>query len=133
MTQHSVLAGDVPSADLSQAQNHALMVTIPVGLCKQFLEVSFVVAALSLTAKLVCMILEERTPDLNIALKEIAPGWREILLFSLKYMVVLGAVGAVMILPASSALISYRLSEITASMAFVYPVTLALMSAPRGC
>jgi hypothetical protein len=126
MTQHSVLAGDVPASDLSQAQNHTLMVTIPLGLCKQFLEVSLFVVALVMTAKLAGMILEEQTPDLNVALRGIAAGWREIFLFSLKYMVVLGAAGAIMILPASSALISYRLMEITASKAFVYPVALAL-------
>ena len=116
----------MPASDLSQAQHHALMVTIPLGLCKQVLEVSFFVVALAMTAKLVGMILEEQTPDLNVALRGIAPGWRRILLFSLKYMVAFGAMATIMILPISSGQISYRLLEIAASKAFVYSVTLVL-------
>ena len=83
-------------------------------------------AALAMTAKLVGMILERQKPDLMIALKGISAEWSEILLFSLKFSVVLGMIGAVMILSTSSALISYRLLGIVASKAFVYPVTLAL-------
>ncbi|HTW78287.1 MAG TPA: hypothetical protein VME23_01965 [Terracidiphilus sp.] len=126
MTRHTVLGGDVTSADPNEFERLALVVLKPVGLCKDFLEVCFYVVALAMTAKLVGMIFEGKKPDILAALKEIAPEWRGILMFSLKYLVALGVTGAVMILITSSALVSQRLLEIVASKAFVYPVGLAL-------
>jgi hypothetical protein len=128
-TRHSVLGGDVVSTDPSQLQNRTLMVTMPLGLCREFLDVCFFVVALVMTSKLVSTIFEEKRPDISSALKETVREWREILLFSLKYMVALGAIGAVIMLSTSTAMISHRLLELAASKAVVYPVVLALEGA----
>jgi hypothetical protein len=125
MTRHTILGGDVTSADPSEFQRRALMVATPLGVCRGFLEVCLFVAALAMTAKLVGMVLEEKKPDILAALKEIAPEWRGILVFSLKYLVALGVMGAVMIL-STGALVSLRLFDTAASNAFVYPVSVAL-------
>jgi hypothetical protein len=102
------------------------MIAGPLGLCRYFLCVCFFVVALAVTAKLVETILEEKKPELSVALRGTVPEWREILLFSLKYLAALAALSAVMLLSTSSALISYRLSVIVASKAFLYSVGLVL-------
>ena len=124
--QHSVLGGEALTTDLEKVQHRTMMVMVPIGICQHFLEVCFFTVAFAMTAKLSGMVLEEQKPDTISALKAIRSRWGEILLFSLKYMVLLGVIGAVMMLSTSVAMISYRLLEIAASKAFVYPVTLAL-------
>ena len=125
MTQHSVLDGDVISYDTHEAVHRAFLVSIPIGLCREFLTVCLFVVALAMTAKLVAMILAEQEPRMAETLKGLVPAWRAILLFSLKYMLALGVLDLVMILSTTSAMSSYRLLEIAASKAFIYPVSLA--------
>jgi hypothetical protein len=94
------------------------MVGGPISLCRQFLEVCLFVAAFATTAKLVERILEKGKPDPVRALKEVAPDWKGILLFSFKYIVVFGAISGILVLSASIPVISHRFTEIAASKAF---------------
>jgi hypothetical protein len=48
-TQHSVLGGEVPSADFAQVQHRAMMVTHPSAFLKYLIEVSLFVVALAAT------------------------------------------------------------------------------------
>jgi hypothetical protein len=97
-TQRSVLGGVVPSTDLSHVQHQMMMVMIPQGVLKQLLEVCFFVAALIITKNLVKMILEAQKPDMVAAVRDIVPEYREIFLFSIKYMAVMAFFGGVLIL-----------------------------------
>jgi len=78
-----------------------------------------------ITAKLVGMILEEQRPDMAAALRAIAPQGRKVALFSLKYMLALGALGAVMVLSTSSQSIRVRLSDPAFLKTFSYAVVIA--------
>lgn len=64
------------------------MAYIPIGLGAEFLIVCLFVVALTLTAKMVGMILEGQEPKLLAALREITPLTRRILLFSIKFLAV---------------------------------------------
>jgi len=97
-TQRSVLGGLQSVTDLSQVQNRVMMVMYPQGVLKQFLEVCFFVVALATTNRLVKMILESQRPDMVAAAKGLVPEYREILLFSLKYMAVMALFGGVLLL-----------------------------------
>ncbi len=66
----------------------AVIAYIPLGFGTEFVIVCLFVVALTLTAKMVGMILEGQKPKLFFALKEIAPLWARILLFSFKFLVV---------------------------------------------
>lgn len=83
-TQHSVLGGEAPLADLAQGQHRTMMLMYPLGFFKNFLEICFFVVALIATKNLVQMILEEQKPDVIAAVREGLPWSREILLFSIK-------------------------------------------------
>ncbi|HEV2488029.1 MAG TPA: hypothetical protein VGT08_21085 [Terracidiphilus sp.] len=105
VTQRSVLGGMVPLSDLSQVQHQVMMVMYPQGVLKQLLEVCLFVVALATTKNLVKMILEAQRPDMVAAVRALVPEYREILLFSLKYMVVMAFFGGVIVL------ISYVLTQ----------------------
>jgi hypothetical protein len=117
-TQHSVLGGVAPSTDLSQVQHQVMMVMYPQGLLRQLLEVCFFVAALATTKSLVKMILEAQRPDMVAAVKGIVPEYREILLFSLKYMAVTALFGGALLL-ASYVLTPEHFQKIAFSKLFV--------------
>jgi hypothetical protein len=118
-TRHSALGGLVPSAEPAQAQHRAMMVLYPLGFLIHLLEVCLFVVALTTTMSLVQMVLEEKMPDMVAAVRKIVPRWREVLLFSLKYMAVLAVVvGLLVVLPASS-LTPERFHEFVLSKVFI--------------
>lgn len=119
-TQHSVLGGEVPATDLAQAQHRAMMLIPPLGTLKQFLEVCFFVVALAATGNLVHMVLDEQRPDVIAAVRRISPRFREVLLLSLKYMMVLAVFGGFLIVLGSSPLTSERIHAIVLSKPFIY-------------
>lgn len=119
LTQRSVLGGSALSADIAGAQHRALMVGFPVGFLKQFLEVWLFVVALFMTKELVRMILIQRPPEMIAALRNIAPRYRGILLFSIKYMVLMGAFALVLGVLVASPFTSARINDIALSKAFV--------------
>lgn len=119
-TQHSVLGGEVPSPDLSQAQHRVMMVIYPLATLKNFLEICFFVMALVATKNLVQMVLEEQRPDMISTLRGIVPRSREVLLFSLKYMVVMAVFGGVLLGLASSPLSPEHLHELFTSKIFLF-------------
>jgi hypothetical protein len=114
-TQHSVLTGEVPVADLAQAQHRAMMLVYPLGFLKQFLEVCVSVVALAATKNLVQIVL-----DMIAAVRGVLPRSREVLLFTLKFMAVLAVFGGVLIVLGSSPLTSERIHEFVLSRAFIY-------------
>lgn len=124
-TQHSVLGGEVLSADPAQTQRQAMMVMYPSAFLKYLVEVCLFVVALTVTKNLVCMILNQQRPDLTGALQGILPRSREVLLLSLKYIAVMAVLGGVLIVIGSSPLTSDRIHQIALSKAFVYVFTLA--------
>lgn len=98
-THRSVLGGEVSSGDLTRAQHRTMLVVYPLGTLLDLLEICLVVVAFIATKNLLQMVLEERTPNMIDALRGTAQRYREVLLFSLKYMVVLvGLEGAPLLL-----------------------------------
>jgi hypothetical protein len=118
-TQHSVLGAAAPVADWAEVQRRAMMVVVPVGLLKQFLEVCLFVVALVATKNLVGSVLDEQRPDTAAALRGIVPRSREVLLFSLKYMAVMGVSRGVLMVMASS-LRPYRFREFVSSTVLLH-------------
>ena len=119
-TQHSVLGGEVPSADLAQVQHRAMMVTYPSSFLKYLIEVSLFVVALATTKNLVSMILNEQRSDMIVALQRVLPRSREVLLLSLKYIAVLAMFGVVLVVIGSAPLRSDRIHQLALSKAFIY-------------
>lgn len=117
-TQRSVLGGVVPSTDLPQVQHRVMMVMYPQGALKQFVEICFFVVALAITKSLVNMVLKEQRPDIVAAVRGTVPRYREILLFSLKYMAVMAVFGGVLVL-ASYVLTQEHFRELAFSKVFV--------------
>ena len=107
--QHSVLGGNVLSPDLTQAQHRTMLIVYPLGTVKDFLEICLFVAALAATKSLVQMILEGQRPDISSALREVVPRWREVLLFSFKYMAILALSVGLLIFVSTSPLTPERL------------------------
>lgn len=124
LTQRSVLGGRVQSADIVGAQHRAMMMVYPIGFLKQFLEVCFFVAAFFMTKELVCMILEDRRPEMMAAVRNIAPRYRAILIFSTKYMVLLGVLGFAPLALLASPLMPGHIHEIVVSKIFIYSYSL---------
>ena len=118
MNQHSVLGGTVPSGDPAMAYHRTMMVVYPTGTLKDYLEICLFVAALFTTKELVRMALTEQRPQITEVARGIVPRFREVLLFSIKYMVVMGASGAVLIFVATSSLIPERLHQYAVSKPF---------------
>jgi hypothetical protein len=108
----------MPATDLSQVQHQMMMVMIPQGTLKQFLEICLFVVALATTKSLVKMILDAQRPDMIAAVKGLVPKYREILLFSLKYMAVMAFFGGVLLL-ASYVLTPEHFKEIAVSKIFL--------------
>jgi hypothetical protein len=125
-TRHSVLGGAVSTYDFDQAQHKVWMIVFPLSSLKDFLEVCFFVVALVMTAKLVGMILEEQRPDLITAVRGIAPRWRGILLFSLKYMVIQGLLVGAPLFLGNSLLTPERFSEFTLLKPLVFTIGLVV-------
>ncbi len=119
-TGRSVLGGEVVSTDPSEFQRRALMLARPLGLCREFVDVCLFVGALVVTAKLVRMIVDEQKPEIATALKGTVLKWRGILLFSLKFMLAMGAMVAIMSFATRFAPMPNRLIPIFASKAFTY-------------
>jgi hypothetical protein len=117
-TQHSVLGGVVPTTDLPHVQHQVMMIMVPQGVLKQFLEICFFVAALAITKSLVKMILQTLKPDMVAAVRGLVPEFREILWFSLKYMAVIAIIGGILIL-ASYVLTPEHFKEIAVSKIFL--------------
>lgn len=118
-TQHSVLGGEVFSADgAAKAQGRTMMIAIPVGLCLDFLIVLLFVLAFVVTANMVRLI-EEGTPvPLGSACQAAMPLWRRIAWFSFVYMVVAGSLALPMLL-FSSPLFDERYHQIFTSRLFI--------------
>ncbi len=127
--ERSVLGGEVPVTDLAQVQHRVMMIIYPLSFLRQFLEVCFFVVALVATKNLTHVILDEQRPDMIAAVRGIVPRFREVLLFSLKYMAVLAAFGGVLIVFTSSPLTSERLHELAFSKVFLYACGLVV----EGC
>lgn len=123
--QRSVFGGTVPSADWSVAQHRTMMVVYPVGTLKDLIEIYLFVAALFTTKELVRMVLKEQRPEINEAVHGIGYRYREVLLFSIKYMAVMAALGAVLMLLASAPLRPDLLRHLLMSKAFISIFALA--------
>lgn len=119
-TQHSVLGGEVPTADPSSAQHRAMLVVYPSSFLKYLLEVWFFVIAFATTGSLVRMILNEQRPDIADALRRVRPRLRAILLFSLQYIAVLAVFGGLLIALGTSPLASDSIHGVALSRPFVY-------------
>jgi hypothetical protein len=117
--QHSVLGGEVPSSNLTQAQHRVMMIVYPLGTLKDFLEILLFVVALITTKNLVQTILDERRPDVVSSMRGIVPRYREVLLFSLKYMAVMAMLGGILLGLASSPLSPEHLHELLSSKIFL--------------
>ena len=128
-TRRSVLGGDVLAADLAEAQHRARMLIFPLGFVREFLQVCLFVVALAATKNLVCMVLNEQSPDAIAAVRETLPRFREILLLSVKYMAVLLVFGGVLILLGTSPLTPERIHEFFLSKALLYGIGLVC----QGC
>lgn len=96
--QYSVLGGEVPSGDLTVAQHRTMMIMIPMGTLVNFLEICLFVVALFITKELVRMTLAEQRPEIKEAIYEIRTRYREVLIFSIKYMAVMAVFGASLVL-----------------------------------
>lgn len=125
-TQRSVLGGEVFQGNLADARHRAMMIVVPQGLLKEYLEICLFVAALVTTKNLIQMVLDEQRPNMIAALQANLSQWREILLFSLKYMAALGAMvalgagGGTLFASASYQPTYERLHEFAASKLFLY-------------
>ncbi len=119
-TQQSALGGEVPSANLAQAQHRAMMVTYPSSFLKYLMEVCLFVVALAATRNLVCMILSGQRPEFLGALRRVLPHSREVLLLSLKYIAVLAMLVGVLAIVGTSPLTSDRIHELALSKVFIY-------------
>jgi hypothetical protein len=104
------------------------MVTIPLGLCRQFLEVLVFVAAFLVTVNMVGVLLVSQRPEWLKVLKEIVSRWRAVLLFSLTLMVAMGVLAGLLFLPASYLLKSAHLQQVAASRAFILSETLIFVT-----
>jgi hypothetical protein len=122
--EHSVLGGDSYSADIAQAQSRAMMVAIPLGFLRQFIEVASFVVALVITKNLVETILGDPSLDASAALRGITQRFREISVFSIKYMVGIGLFGGCLALLSTSPLTSPRFHDLAMSKPYLYPLSL---------
>jgi hypothetical protein len=116
-----VLDGNTVSPNFDNGTLHrAVMASIPIGFATYFVNVCFFVVALVVTARMVDAVWQQQRPDAIVALAGITPRWREILLFSLKFLVVYGVLTAAVLLPASFLLKAVLYGEITISKIFVF-------------
>lgn len=120
-TQHSVLGGDVPSA---QGLHRAVMIIYSLGFLKLFLEVCLFVGAFATTSNLVQMIVEESRPEMLAGVRRIAPRSREVLLFSFKYMAVMALIAGALIVLSTSPLTPEYFHELAASKVFIFAFSL---------
>jgi hypothetical protein len=91
-TNHSALGAAVPYSDPAHVADGAVIVTYSLGYLKQFLEICLFVVALAVTSNLVRSFVEGQSPDMAAALKDVKPqGW-EVLLFAIKYMLILAVI-----------------------------------------
>lgn len=125
-TQHSVLGGDVASGDPVRAQHQAMMIIYPLGFLERFLKVFVFVVALVSTKNLVQMIIENQRPDVKVAVRGFIPRWREVLLFSIKYMAIVAVFGGFLIVLTTSPLTSERFHEIALSKASFFVQALVM-------
>ena len=84
-TSHSVLGGSYTSSDLYAVQRRALIALIPFSLAAQFVTACTYVVAFLVIARLTDTIRRKPTPDYTMSQREIAPRWRDVLLFALKF------------------------------------------------
>ena len=117
---HSVLGGDVVSADWARGQHRAMMVAYPLATLKDFLEICLFVVALVTTKNLLEMVVQTQRPNMIAAVQGIAPRSREVLLLSLKYMVALVGFEGVPILLAGYLVTSERFREFATSKACLF-------------
>ena len=125
LTQHSVLGGSSLSGDVASAQHRAMMTMIPVSALLAFLEICLSVVALVATKELVRMVLTDLPLKAKSALATITPRFREVLLFSIKYMVVLVATVGVSMALLNFSLSDERLHNILAGKPFIPAFALA--------
>jgi hypothetical protein len=117
-TRRSVLGGEAPVTDWGQIQHRTMLVGIPVGTLKTYFEICLFVAALIVTKELVRMVLSEHEPEIGEAVRGLAPRYREVLLFSLKY-IVAAVLFVAFPLFLASLLPSERIREIALSKTFL--------------
>jgi hypothetical protein len=84
-TSHSVLGGSYPSSDLNAVYGRAFIALSPFSVAAQFLTACAYVVAFLMIAGFVETIRREPNPDYAKSLREIAPRWRDVLLFALKF------------------------------------------------
>jgi hypothetical protein len=119
-TQHSVFGGESQSADIALVQQRAMMIGFPIGLVEHSAEISFFVMALVVTNNLVQKIIQEQTPDTATAIREIASRFREILVFTFKYMTVMALFMGLSAVLATSSLTPERFHAVALSKTFLY-------------
>jgi hypothetical protein len=124
-TRHSVLGGEVPASDWGQVQHRAMIVGLPIGTLKNFLETCLFVVALVATKNLVHMVLDSQRPDIAAAVRGAVPRYREVLLFSIKYMAVMAVIGVVIIFVTTSPLMPEGLRHAAISKPFITVFALA--------
>lgn len=121
LTQRSVLGGAAAfTGDIAEAQHRAIMVLTPIGLLRQFFEVCLFVMALIATKELVNMLLEGRRPAMIMAARPALNRYREVLLFSVKYMVLSEVFLLAFAALPTSRVMPERVQAIALSRPFVY-------------
>ncbi len=123
-TKHSALGTEVPNSDWAYVPDGAVIVTYSLGYLKQFLEVCLFVVALAVTSNLVRSFVEEQSPDMAAALRDVKPqGW-EVPLFAIKYMLILAVIVGVPIVVAWLLPTSNYFKELHSSLVIFYAYSL---------
>ncbi|MCL2649347.1 MAG: hypothetical protein FWD61_20525 [Phycisphaerales bacterium] len=128
-TQHSVLGGTEPVAEPLKASFKAMWFISPLGFLKGFVVVCSFVTALFITKELVDMALDKQRLRMIAAARDIMPGCRGILLFSLKYLVAFGAglLFTIFLMP-TSPIMPERFDRITTSTEYTHVVILLMFA-----
>ncbi len=119
-----MLGGESQSADLTQVIEMASVITIPLGLLREFVEVYLFVVALVITHFFVQRLSKQEPTLLLLALREALERSREMFWFTLKYMAITGISGGIAILLVSSPATSYRIHQIASSKGTLYTLGL---------
>lgn len=102
LTRHSVLGGDIVSPNIDQSTiRKAVMLGAPLEWGVDFANVCLFTVALLFTSSLVLMLLREQRPDPAIALASLRAYPKRVLLFSLKFCLLVVLLTPLVLIPAS--------------------------------
>lgn len=117
--QHSVFGGTVPSESPPMAVSRTMMVIVPLGVVKNYLEICLFVVALVVTADMVRRVLAEQRPAMVEAVRGVVPRLREVLLLSVLYFAVMAILSAVFLFVGTSSFTPERLHQLASSRTFI--------------